>query len=1043
MALRGHKSVHLNINMRHFFIALVAMTLSSATAFAQKITVTGQVVEKETAVSCISANVVLLNPKDSTQASGVTTDVNGQFRLPAVAAGNYILRISYMGFKTHTQNLTLAKKPTEITLGKIELAEDAKLMEEAVVSQNVAMVEQKEDTFVFNAAAYRVPPGSTLEALVKKLPGADVDDEGKITVNGKEVKKILVKGREFFSSNPQTAMQNIPVDMVDKIKAYDKQSDYSRMTGIDDGEEETVLDLTIKKNMEDGWRLDLDGAGGFGVYDNADNRKNYIGRYSGRANFQRYTDNSQLAIVASSNNTNDAGGMGGGMGGRFRGGNSGIRTSHEVGLNYNWWTSDKKEEEAGYLQWGGNARFRHTSNDNESKTNSETFLSTGKSTFANSMSASTPWNYSISTDWKLEWQIDSLTKMIFRPNYSFSRNHGMSNSTSVTFNENPYDTWSDPLSQYTDGRRDSILVNDNVRYTQSDSRTHSVNGSFQINRRLGQTKGRNITFDANAGYSTTQSESWNKSTIRYFQGAKQGITKQDKYNDNPSTNWNIRGRLSYTEPLSQYFNLQLSYSFQYRFSDSDRSQYERDSLRVNFLRNGYTEQQFEQMAGEWIMGVNPIYNDLFAQWAKDWENSQYATYRELNHDAGAMIRFTKGAVRFNAGVSFQPQTTHMDYKKNKLDTTVTRHVFNWAPRLMFQWKISKTSQLRLRYNGRMSQPSMTNLLDIYDTSDPLRITRGNPSLDPSFTHNANLFYNNFITDRQMGWMAHVNYSTTLNSISNASIYDQNTGATYSRPMNINGNWNINAFAGFNTALDSKKAFNMHIFGNVGYNENVGFETTSTDRITPGMPMDQIFAITSLNHSTTKSLNTGGRLNFTYRNDWIEVGPQGSINYRHATNKLQTRANMDTYDFGYGGNLQITFPWNMTFTTDITEQGRRGYNDASMNTNELVWNMQLSQTFLRNSLILSVKAYDILHQRSAISRALSATSRSDTWDKAINTFVMFHITYKLQNLGKHESKAAPEFDGPPMPPGEGPRSRGGNGGGGERRRPMGMTPAHPF
>ncbi|MCF0194373.1 MAG: carboxypeptidase-like regulatory domain-containing protein, partial [Bacteroidaceae bacterium] len=135
--------------MRHFFIALVAMTLSSATAFAQKITVTGQVVEKETAVSCISANVVLLNPKDSTQASGVTTDVNGQFRLPAVAAGNYILRISYMGFKTHTQNLTLAKKPTEITLGKIELAEDAKLMEEAVVSQNVAMVEQKEDTFVF------------------------------------------------------------------------------------------------------------------------------------------------------------------------------------------------------------------------------------------------------------------------------------------------------------------------------------------------------------------------------------------------------------------------------------------------------------------------------------------------------------------------------------------------------------------------------------------------------------------------------------------------------------------------------------------------------------------------------------------------------------------------------------------------------------------------------------------------------------------------------------------------------------------------------
>lgn len=1014
---------------------LLALSLCVNILYGQKITVSGLVNEKATGETCISANVVLLNAKDSTQVSGNNTSADGKFTLPAVKAGNYILRISYVGFKTHYQNLTLAKKPTTVDLGTISLEEDAKLMKEAVVSHNVAMVEQREDTFVFNAAAYRVPPGSSLEALVKKLPGAEVDDDGKITVNGKEVKKILVKGKEFFSSDTQQAMQNIPVDMVENIKAYDKQSDYSRTTGIDDGEEETVLDLTVKKGMNEGWMININAAGGVGIYDNADDAREQIGRYQGNAIVQRYTDNSQMQITVSSNNTNDMGGMGGGGGGRFRGGNNGIKTSHNAGLNFVW-ENGKKESEAGYLEVGGNARFSYSHTDNETRSNSESFLSTGGSTFSNSQSMSKPWSWSFNTNYKIEWQIDSLTNLIFRPDVSYSRSHGESMSSSVTFSEDPYEGWNDPLRQYIDGTRDDIIVNTNDYLTFSDSHSTSVNGRLQINRRL-MKKGRNITLDVNGSYSNSGSESWNKSTIKYWQETPMRIVNQDKYNDSPSTSYAMRGRLSYTEPITSTLNLQLSYQLQYRFSDSDRSQYERDSLRQKFLGEGYTDAQFEQMAGEWILGQNPLYNDLFAQWAKDWENSQYATYRELNHDASLMFRYNKGDLRLNAGVSLQPQTTHMDYKKNTLDTTVTRHVFNWAPRIMFRWKISKSSQFNIRYFGRMTQPSMTNLLDVYDTSDPLNISRGNSSLDPSFTHTANLFYNNFITDKQMGWVAHINYTQTMDQISNATIYNTGTGTRYSQPMNIDGNWSLRAFAGFNTAIGAKKAFNVHLMGNINYTNSVGFETTSVDDDFTGMTMEQIFSNTSLRHSTTKEIKGGGRLNLTYRNDWIEVGPQGSIQYSSATNNLNSRGNLDTYNFAYGGNLQLTMPWNMTFTTDITRQSRRGYSDSSMNTNEIVWNMQLSQTLLKNSLIISLRAYDVLHQRSAISRALTAVSRTDSWNKAINTYVMLNVTYRLNLLGDKASKARNSKLEGAGGPGEGPGRMGGSGEGG---RPSGPPPA---
>ncbi len=270
---------------------------------------------------------------------------------------------------------------------------------------------------------------------------------------------------------------------------------------------------------------------------------------------------------------------------------------------------------------------------------------------------------------------------------------------------------------------------------------------------------------------------------------------------------------------------------------------------------------------------------------KDLYNSQYAKYNEFNHDASVMLRYQFGDFRLNAGLSFQPQTTHMIYKKNNQDFDITRNVFNWAPRIDLRWKISTTSQWRVRYNGRMNQPSMTNLLDVEDTSDPLNKTLGNPGLKPSWSNTFWTNYNDYIVDRQMGWNVNLNFSQTNNSISNAVTYDTTTGVRTTRPENISGNWNAGAWAGFNTALGPKKYWNFSYNLNFNYNNNVGY-------------MQQEGSMNSVK-ATTRSYNLGNNLRLNYRYDWgetgygIDLGVNGGLNYQHARNDIQTRNNLDT------------------------------------------------------------------------------------------------------------------------------------------------------
>ena len=388
-----------------------------------------------------------------------------------------------------------------------------------------------------------------------------------------------------------------------------------------------------------------------------------------------------------------------------------------------------------------------------------------------------------------------------------------------------------------------------------------------------------------------------------------------------------------------------------------------------------------------------------------------------------MLRIVRNAYTFNIGVQMVPQKSHFTQDYLGVHSDTTRTVTNFAPTMDFRWKKSATGQLRFTYRANTQQPQMSDLLDITDNSDPLNIKKGNPGLKPSFRQNFNLFYNDYFQKHQRAVMTFINFNTTSNAISNKTTRMEN-GGRITQPENINGNWNGNVGFMFNTAIDSAGYFNVNTFTNLSYAHNVGY--VSVDMMSDS------------EKSVTKSLGVGERLAASYRNDWLEIELNGSLNYQHNRSELQTYNNLDTWQFSYGGMIGVTAPWGTALTTNLNMQSRRGYADESMNTNELIWNAQISQSFLKGKpLTISLQLYDILHQQSTISSQLTASMRSDTEYNAVTSYGMLHVIYRLNLFGGASSfgggRRGPGGPGGGFGGGRGGRGgRGGGGFGGPRR-----------
>lgn len=548
--------------MKKLILLLLLVCTGTTLSWAQgskRVAVSGTVVDGDDKSPIAQATVQLLSLPDSTMAVGNVTNNNGVFSV-AARPGKYVLKISFVGYLTQEKPLQLTAGKPSVNVGTVTLPTDDIMLGEAIVVAEAPQVTISEDTIGYNASAYRTPEGAMLEELVKKLPGAEVDEDGNIKINGKEVKKIMVDGKEFFGGDVKTGLKNLPVDMVDKLKTYDKKSDLARITGIDDGEEETVLDLTVKKGMNQGWFGNVDLAGGT------------EDRYMGRAMINRFYDKTQFSIIGSANNVNDQGFSGGGGGPRWRR-NNGLNATKMLGANFATETSK--------LELGGSMRYNYRDADIISSGYSQRFLQSGNS-YSNTNSNNRNKVSDFNADFRMEWKPDSMTNIIFRPNVSYNKTDGATMKESGTFNDDPYNYIANPNDYLnfndmdgSDPLRD-IRVNATNEHGLSDTKSLSANATLQVNRKLNN-KGRNITFRGSFGYGDNDNDQYTQSETRYYQIHNylggDSIQYRNQYITMPTKNYNYTAQLTYSEPIARATFLQFSYRFQYKNTTSDKSTY--------------------------------------------------------------------------------------------------------------------------------------------------------------------------------------------------------------------------------------------------------------------------------------------------------------------------------------------------------------------------------------------------------------------------------------------------------------------------------------
>lgn len=932
------------------FLMIVLLSFFSLVASAQQknIEVKGVILDKNSKEPVEQATVRLLGTKDSTMLKGVASGKKGAFSFKNVTAGEYLLNVSYVGYDPLYQPLKITGKTTIVNVGELEIAEGGILLESAVVIGKAAEVVIKNDTIEYNADSYKVTEGSVLEDLLKKMPGVEIDTDGKVTVNGKEIKKIMVDGKEFFSDDPKVASKNLPAKMVDKVQVWDKKSDMALMTGFDDGEEEPVINLTIKPGMKQGWF-----GNAFAGYGSKD-------RYEGNVMVNRFLNNDQFTFMGGLNNTNNMGfsdlgssmfsgmggggrrGMGGGMG---RGGGNGITTSGNGGLNFSKEFNSK-------MTLGGNARYTHSENDAQSKSNTQNILNNDSSSYYNEINSSLTRNDNFSTNFRMEWKPDSMTNIIFTPNLGYSKSHSEEFGSFNTLS----------------GDMDTVNVGESSYL----SNGHGINfsGQLDFSRKL-NTSGRVFSMSVSGGYDDAVNEGMNYSNTKYYltePGKQDEIIDQQFRYDNKG--YNYRVYLSWVEPIGHNNFIQATYSINQRNQES--------------LKKSYTADE-----------ETGLYTVLDTAYSKSYRNDF------INQRASLSFRSQRERFNYTLGMNIDPS-----YSKSRNfvgDSTLSelkRSVVNLSPMAQFNYMFDKRTNLRISYSGRTSQPSMTQLQPVDDISDPLNTIRGNPDLNPLYSNDLSIRFQKFNPERQQAFNISASGNYVVNDIVSKTTYEGNTGKKITTYENINGNWSANIRGMFNSPFRNKK-FSVNSMTMFSFANSNGY--INGDK------------------NTNKNINASERLGLNFRSDIVDLGINGSIRYNGVTNSLQGQQEQNTFNYGVGGNTTIYLPYNFSIESDINYSTNSGY-AAGYEQKEVLWNASASKQFLKNNQgTLRFKIYDILHQRSNISRNITANAIQYSEYNTLTSYFMVHFIYRF-SIFKGGGSAS-DMRGPGRGEGRGGMGRG--------------------
>ena len=929
--------------MRVSVLGLILMFLFPITLFAQqRVDVTGKTLvvsnNGEGQEVLPYTNILVLEAGDSTLVKGVMSDAGGNFRLSfhAKKESPYLLKVSYIGMKPEFRALNTGK--TKIHVGNIVLTEGLELSE-VVVTAPIKEVELVGDTTVINADAYRIPEGSNLEELVKKIPGLEYDRQNKTLVyNGLPIAEINVNGEAFFAGNHALALENLPADLVSRIKVYDKRSEMEKFMGIKTGEENYVLDLQTKKEFN-GTLMTSVAAG------KGNNKKKEAELIS---NFFK-TGGENLSVIAKSGNRNMT---------------SANKDNRQDNVAVNFLKKFGKK-----IHLNGNVMYSNAINGNEGTSYYEQYLKTGnRYRYATSDRHNT--NRMASTMLSMKWNIDKMTLLNLSGSFSAMKGTNGSDSRQATYNENPELDITAPFNGEENGQTENDIRVNGIRMN---SRSTSANRQYFLNadltRRLNE-KGSSLGLTMQYSEGRGKNEAFSVSSTTYYQlqdeWGNDSVLYRNQYYDSPNRNRKFSLGLILTQPLHKSLRAQLSYKFRRENQNNDRNTYD-----LSRFFDGTDDEPLYTLPE----GYEAAYTDSLSNRSRSHTTA---------HEVALHLNYTDRTWEINAGLSVVPERQSLDQKTGRMQADTLRTSVNYYPAVTVLWHKKKT-RVQLSYEGDTKQPGLTELLTLTDNSDPLNITRGNPSLRPSYNQRVRLE----ARDTKIGLNGDMTWANTVNSVTRAVTYNTQTGGIESYPVNVNGNWNARATVRYQKRI--KRRFSVTARTGASFSQNVSL-------INEGQ---QEMPERSTTHNTTLNAN----LRFGYQPQWGGFDLTGDWRFRHSTNLLRETGDY-TRDYRLGVNAYADLPGGIQLRSDVDYSFRNGTNITPGEDDQVVWNASLSWRFLKQKKAeLSFYWADILSQKKNFTRSVSSSGLSERHTQQIGSWFMLSFKYRFnkrfnQQINRH-------------------------------------------
>ncbi|MDR3226374.1 MAG: outer membrane beta-barrel protein [Prevotellaceae bacterium] len=871
------------------------------------------------------ATVMLHSMPDTIYIKGVSTDDNGNFTIKDVAKGTYMIKISYIGYDDFSKKIYIDGNTKEFKLGNIVLKSGIMLQGASVVGKATA-VTIKGDTIEYNPNAYKLQDNAVIEDLLKKLPGVQVDKDGTVTAGGKEVTKVLLGGKEFFANDPTLATKNVPVKIVEKVQVLERKSEQERLTGISDGEEETVINLEIKKGQQQGWMGNLNSGLGSDIKNEAGNKL----RFDESAFVNRLTTNSRFTLISNFNNTNT------GRGGRNTfGGTSGNTTAGMGGLDIASYATDKLTVE-------GNGYFTYRNTNVESSSNTETFLKNSaqqdSSFYRNSSSSSDTYNRNYSSNVRFTYKPNDYNTIIFRPQGSHSHSDSYRTSSSETFGGD-FDT-----------------VNTNVQHSRTESKTLSYGAELDYSHKFGTT-GRNLSFELQ--YSGSDTKGFTKSDSRTRYVKSDSILNLDQLSNNKSNSITYRLQASYIEPLSKNDFLQFRYSYSANNRDQETDTYNNDG--------------------------SGNYTDFDSIYSNSYEN------KYINQQIHLSYKRTADKYNFQVGVNVNPQSSQSIRTRyengQELQIEQERNVTNFGPMAQFQYNFTKSHNIRVDYNTRTGQPSLTQLDPWVDRTNPLMISFGNANLKPSFTHSLDVRYNLNNRAKMRTLMVRLRGSMAQNSIVSKSTFDT-AGIQQRTYDNVNGVWSLSSDVTVNFPINT--SFQLNSSSRVQLNQNVSLNNglknkTQYNRYIPNL---------GLQFSTL----------------FMDLGLSGTVTFTNTKNSLASKNDQNIRDYDVNAWTTVYLPLSFTFVSDVSFKSGSGY-AAGYDVSQVVWNAGIEKSIMKNKGTIKFSVNDILRDKKNISYSATDNYIQQSLTNTLNCYFMVSFTYRFNVFGGQSVSGSSSMGGP--------------------------------